>query len=411
MKLTVLLLFSLCVLLLPVQAQTISSSSGTASMLLLRSDLSPRAAALSGAFTAIADDETAIQYNPAGLVNSKTSSFGLSYASWYQNVRLSNLLLTYKFSYNLGWALSVGHMGMPDIQGKDFQGNPTSRLQVSTTFIHLGMGYRVARSFYLGLGVKYFKDQLAGYGADGFAFDLGGYLDTGLRGLSVGFSTQNLSTSYTYDTIKENLPLVLRTGIAYRPPALKSIIIDLDMVKSSDLDWHALLGMEMSYRHLITIRAGNRFFAQDLFKPTIGFGLNVNGRYLLDYSFSMHEELGMTHRIGVTFRLPAPNLFPVKKQMDVSLPKMKLRPPKWVKFQLKADEIDLNWEAVPGVQYNLYVKQVGGKHWKKVNRHPLFSNTHRIQRMKRLKRFLLAVRSVQDGKESVLSKEVTIEIK
>ncbi len=393
------------------KAQAIGVSSGSASMLLLRSDLSPRAAALSGAFTGIADDETAVHYNPAGLVNIKATSFGLSYTSWFEQVRLSNLLFTYKFDYNLGWALSIGYMGMPDIQGKDAQGNPTSKLQVSSTFVHLGIGYRVARAFYLGLGVKYFKDQIADFAADGLALDFGGFLETGLKGVSVGFSAQNLSTQYQYDQVKENLPLILRAGVAYRPANFNAIIVDLDVIKATDLDWHAVLGAEYTYEHLITFRIGNRFYAQELFKPTIGLGLNLTGRYRFDYSFAMHNELGMTHRVGFTFRLPPPNLFPEKKKIAFQPTKTELRPPQWVKFSLKQDEIDLNWEVVPGVQYNLYVKSLDGKTWKKVNSHPLFSSQYRIKRTKRIKKMEFAVKSLRNSKESAFSKEVTIELK
>jgi len=392
-------------------AQAISSSSGTASMLLLRSDLSPRASALSGAFTAIADDEIAVQYNPAGLTNIKTSAFGLSYASWFENVRLSNLLLTYKFDYRLGWALSIGHMGMPDIQGKDAQGNPTSKLQVSSSYIHLGLGYRIARSFNLGLGVKYFRDQLAEYSADGLALDFGAYLHTGLSGLTIGMALQNVASRYQYDLAKENLPMVFRSGIAYRSSYLKNLIVDLDLVKASDLDWHVLLGAEYTYEKLITLRLGNRFYQQDLFRPSIGLGLNISGQYQLDYAFSMHEELGATHRIGFTFRLPPPRLFetrPTNPEIPAALP---LRPPSWVKFRLKADEIEIYWETVPKAQYNLYAKLVGETKWKKVNPHLLYANRFRFKKMRKIKTISFAVKSVMESKESVFSKEVTIELK
>lgn len=392
-------------------AQTIGASSGSASVLLLRSDLSPRAAALSGAFTGIADDEVAIQYNPAGLVNIKASSLGISYASWFQNVRLSNILLTYKFDYKLGWALSIGHMGMPDIQGKDAQGNPTSKLQVSSAFVHLGIGYRLLPSFYLGLGVKYFNDQLAGFTADGLALDFGGFMDTGLKGLTLGFSLQNLSTQYQYDQVKENLPLILRSGVAYRPPKLKALIVDLDIVKSTDLDWYGVLGAEYTYEHIIAFRIGNRFYSQELIKPALGLGLNLADRYRFDYSFAIHKELGITHRMGFTFRLPPSHIFSEKRKVVFHTPKTELRPPKWVKFRIKQDEIDLNWESVPGMQYNLYVKAVNGETWKKVNTHPLFSNQYRIKRTKVLKKFECAVKSLWNSKESVFSEEVTIELK
>jgi hypothetical protein len=187
--------------------------------------------------------------------------------------------------------------------------------------------------------------------------------------------------------------------------------VDLDIIKATDLDWHAVLGAEYTYEHLISFRIGNRFYAQELFKPTVGLGLNLTGRYRFDYSFAMHNELGMTHRIGFTFRLPPPNLFPGKRETAVRFPKNELRPPQWVKFRLKEDEIDLNWETVPGVQYNLYVKVFGGKTWKKVNKHPLYSNRYRIKRTRLVKTIEFAVKSLKDSKESAFSKEVTIELK
>ena len=394
-----------------VQAQAIGDFSGTASVLLLRSDLSPRTAAMSGAFTAIADDEIAILYNPAGLANIKASAFGLSYAAWYENVRLSNLLLTYKFDYKLGWALSIGHMGMPDIQGKDAQGNPTSDLQVSSTFINFGVGYRIARTFYFGLGVKYFQDRLAEYTADGLAIDLGVFLHTSISGLTVGLSLQNLASRYQYDQVKENLPEVFRTGVAFRPSAFKKIIVDADIVRTSDLGWYGVLGAEYTYGQMLFLRLGNRFFTQDLFKPTIGIGFKLAGQYQFDYSFMMHKELGMTHRVGFTFRLLPPDLFQSKPKVSYLPQEVILRPPSWVKFKLKATEIEISWESVPGVQFNLYARQENETSWKKINRHLLYSNFHRFKRMKLIKKLIVSVKSVTNSKESAFSKEVTIELK
>lgn len=391
-------------------AQSIGSASGSASVLLLRRDLSPRAAALSGAFTAIADDETALLYNPAGLVNVNHSVLGVALSPGFEKVQFSHLVFTYNFDQKLGWAIGVGHMGMPEIQGKDVYGDPTKKLNAASTYLQLGIGYKLHKLFSLGMAIKYFNDQLADYSANGLAVDFGGYLKTGVPGLTAGISVQNLATEYQYDVAKENIPMVTRAGIAFRAPALRQLIVDFDVVKASDLDWHAVLGAEYNYRDLLFARLGNRFYSGQWFKPTIGLGIRISRMYEFNYSFAQHNTLGSTHWIGFAFRFNRPSGYKkyISEQPTEAPP---LRAPGWIKYKVSSDAVELEWEKVPSARYNVYARQKGQKELKKITPHQLYANTYKFKGLKNISKLIVAVTALRGTEESAFSKEVTIEKK
>ncbi len=106
---------------------------------------SPRAQAMGGAFTAVADDESAIYYNPAGLAGvSKILFHGLS-----ANIEVSNDAVN---SYSdLSNALSnSGFSVLNNFMGK----NIYARAQASSDFVFPGFGVSVLYDQQLGVSLK-----------------------------------------------------------------------------------------------------------------------------------------------------------------------------------------------------------------------------------------------------------------
>ncbi len=406
-------IFSIVLLLLNfdlVFSQTGSKNAGTASVLFLRSDLSARTASLSGAFTAYADDENALQYNPAGLANISSSALGLNHSEWFQNIRMDHLIFTYKFDDKLGWAVSMSHMWMPTIQGKDIYGQPTRKLNVSTSVVQLGIGYKITPSFFLGLGVKYFNDRLADYGADGLAMDLGFFLYTMVPGFRVGAAVQNLGPKVQYDVKREQLPLTFRAGISYKAYFVSGLVIAIDAIKSLDSDVYPVAGIEYRFAHLLSFRIGNSFRDQSQFLPTMGVGLAIAQKYFINYAFSMNPDLGNTHKIGFTFRFHKPG-----KRYGTNnfyaIPKPVLLPPHNVRYEITQSGLLIRWERVPGARYYVYARSKGQQKWTRINAHPLFSNQMSFKKIHKNRVIYITVTSVINEKESAHSKEVRIETK
>lgn len=385
-------------------------SAGSASNLFLRSGLSTRAAALSGAFTAFSNDENALFYNPAGLVNVRMGAVALNHTEWFEDIRMDNILFGYNFDRRLGVALSVAHLWMEPIQGKDDFGQPTEDINVSSSVLNLGFGYKVHPSFYTGVSIKYFRDDLGGYEADGIAVDLGFYMYTLIRGLTIGAAVQNFGGGIQYDIREEKIPLNYRAGLAYKPFGLP-VHFAFDAVKSVDTDFRFALGLEYTYAEMFTLRAGNRFQSEEMLEPSFGAGLKLQRQYLFDYTFYQHSNLGATHRIGFTFRFNIPATRLVKKYAALAKKPARLVPPGYLTYESREGKIILKWPKVYGARYYVYARINKQESWKKLNKIPLYSNQLKFNKPRHKGSYFIVVSSVIDGVESDYSDEVEIDVR
>ncbi|HFE64645.1 MAG TPA: PorV/PorQ family protein, partial [Caldithrix sp.] len=212
-------------------AQLPVSSAGGASVLFLRSGLSARVTGLGEAFTALADDENSLYYNPAGLFRMANTRFTLNHTQWFEDIKFDNLSFGYRIRDRAGIAFGISHMWMPQIQGKNEIGQNTGKLSVSSSIFQVGIGFPVLDNVYGGATVKYFSDNLASYVSSGFALDVGVFVYTIIPELTFGASVQNLGAKVKYNEASQDLPLTLRAGLAYSIPQ-STINLSVDVLKS-----------------------------------------------------------------------------------------------------------------------------------------------------------------------------------
>ena len=391
-------------------AQQIANASGTASNLFLKMDFNPRSSALSGAFTAVSNDENALFYNPAGLAAISKGSIGLNHTQWYEDIKVDNLTFGYNWDRKFGVAISAAHLWMPSIQGKDAVGQDTKMINVSSSILQMGFGYKIHPSFYAGLSFKYFRDDLAGYVADGYAFDAGLMMYLFMPGLSFGASVQNVGSKIQYDTRQESIPLSYRAGLAYKIRGL-DLRFSVDAVKSFDTDFRFASGIEYSFNRTFYMRLGNQFLRGQNLQPSYGLGLRFDDKYNLAYTFVGHENLGYTHRAGFTFYFDISASRVVKSSSYRHTKTPVLRAPKNVLAYLTADKMVVKWDKVIGLRYNVYARTSVKQQWKKLNRHPLYSNSMEFKKPKNTGNFHIVVRSVSTTGESEYSKEVKVHVK
>ncbi len=411
MKIVIPLLVMFLSLTGPVMAQTPSASAGSAGNLFLRSGISARAGGFGDAFTAVANDENAIFFNPAGLANIREGAVALNHTQWFQDIRFDNLLVGYNFDRKLGFALSVSHMWMPSIIGKDNFGNATSAFDVSSSIVQLGIGYRIHPSFYLGLGVKYFQDDLAGFRVNGVALDAGLYMYTFIRGLTLGAAVQNIGGDVQYDVARERLPMQYRLGVAYRLYG-SGLHLAFDVVKSVDTDINYAAGMEYTFMRTFSLRFGNQFRPGQSFNPGYGAGLNLSNRYLLDYTFYASQDLGNTHRIGFSFHFNIPRTYSYSRKISHSQPVIKLQPPVKIKYAIRNRRLVIYWNKVSGARYNIYMKLKADGKWQKLNKQLLTRNAHVFRKPSRLHGTLfVSVTSIINNIESDFSRKLEVHVK
>jgi hypothetical protein len=391
-------------------AQSPYENGGTNSNLFLKMDVTPRAAALGGTFTAIANDENTLLYNTAGLAKPRSSFIALNHTQWFDDIRIENMLFTYKMSSGLGMGLGISYMGMPSIQGMSNSNSPTQEFDVSSSIVQLGFGYEIYYGAMLGLGVKYFNENLAGFTAGGVALDAGILFETMVRGLTVGFAVQNISGKIKYDFFNEKPPIVFRGGVAYKVP-LQDLRFALDVVKSSDQDFQYDLGIEYILAKYAVLRLGNQAVSQKLFSPSFGVGANIEDKYQLDYTFLNHENLGATHRIGISFRFDIRPLFKGKKPGYNRRGSSIIKTPIGLRYVLKDNALVIKWLPITGAKYYVYAKTEKNGKWRKLNIKPIEKNEMIYKRPKKGTKYYITVTAVLNNLESAFARQIEVEVK
>jgi len=405
LKSILILIFITCL----VQAQTPSSSGGTASVLMLRLGTSAKVTGISEAFTGLANDENALFYNVSGLANINSGIFSLNHMEWFQDVRIDNIGFAYKFGSNFGSAISISHMWMKSIDGFNEQGIATNPFNVSSSIINMGFGYKIVSGFSIGFGAKYFQDKLADYTGSGVSFDLGMHIKTAVPGLTMGMAVQNLGANVIYDKKAQRIPITYRAGFALNIPNANLTFVS-DAVKSVDSDYLFNLGTEYNFVENITIRMGNRFSSNETFTPSFGIGFQYNRQFFINYTFYNLDVLGSTHRFGFTYEFGRKSYSAKKKYSTTFLEKPKLIPPENLEVEIKDEHLVISWDRISGARYFVYAKYGYTGEWKKLVKTSLYSNSLKIKKLPEKGKYFFRVSSVINEKESEFSKEKQFEI-
>jgi hypothetical protein len=185
-------------------------------------EFSARPLAMSGAFTAIADDPNAIYYNPAGLSNlpevptflSSVSMFGLgrthSTFAWGQQVMPG-----------LGIGVAFNNLNTGSFTARDITGEKFGEYSNHQYMMAVSASYKIAFASF-GTTVKYLTDDLQGSEtfANGYSVDFGAMFDV-FDLFRFGVQLQNASGFMFWNTNRSdimNLPWKIKAGISSQYP-------------------------------------------------------------------------------------------------------------------------------------------------------------------------------------------------
>lgn len=98
-----------------------ASSPGTKAASFLKIGVGVRATAMGEAFTALADDGTALYWNPPGLTQLKTKGFSTTYNSWFEEIKQGYLSLVFP-SLKGATGIGTNYVDMGTFEGRDEYG-------------------------------------------------------------------------------------------------------------------------------------------------------------------------------------------------------------------------------------------------------------------------------------------------
>ncbi len=227
-------------------------AAGTTSAEFLKIGVGARASSMGSSFCALADDATAIYYNPAGLAQLKKDELYLMHNQWFQGINQEYLVLAFP-RQNSSFAFSVNYLSMTEIEKRS---SATSKPEDTFTSSDGALTLSYAKAFNenlsIGINLKGIREVIYNLEATGYAIDLG-LLYTFPR-INLALVIQNIGTEIKFKEKAFPLPLTYKVGIAIK--VLKNIILTLEGKKEKDADISYHFGVESYLFNLLALRAG-----------------------------------------------------------------------------------------------------------------------------------------------------------
>jgi hypothetical protein len=224
-------LLVLVALLLAVTAPSFAVSESAVLFLLISPGA--RASGMGEAFVGLADDATAVYWNPAGLAFQTGRELTLMHANWLPQfgADLFYEFAAYRHSFEgLGtFGLNITYLNL----GKQYHTledspEPVGEFSSNEFAVSMCYGTQLSENWGVGLGLRYIRSNLAPMGAgsergegkaDAFAFDVSTlYRFPFMPKLSFGLNLSNMGPKITYiDAAQADpLPTNLKVGFAYK---------------------------------------------------------------------------------------------------------------------------------------------------------------------------------------------------
>jgi len=283
-----------------------------------------RALGLGRAYAAVADDASALFWNPAGLSQLQQIEVSAMHIQFYFDTPYDFVGAAYPV---LDWGtfavgavrVASGEIVMRDDRGRQIPGEGSLDLREYL----FGYGRELVYNIRAGVNFKIEQERLLGDYSTGVGLDAGllytlprlltlepggGSVPSGAATpwdqFSLGVNFQNaVPPRLQLRNEADIFPLEIKAGAAYRWESRdrwkQSFLVTLGAEKST---WRALtpvVGAEYGFYNLIALRAGWCDAGW-----TTGAGLQMQG-FLLDYALA-GEELGLTHRFSLAYRFGTP---------------------------------------------------------------------------------------------------------
>ena len=276
-------------------------SAGSAALIIGKLPVGTRAMALGGAYTAMADDPSAVWWNPACLARINGTMAGVNHVEQGQDVRMENALFAWPVVSGGSLGLGASYLGMPPIQ---------AQLEDPLTGKYLGPGPMV--SIYQWKGAAGFGQYLSRWGDLPL---LGPLWSRGAFGASVavlgeqvgkeGSYSVSIDVGYLYDdpALGRRFGLVARelgapsrgaplpvTGQMGVAQELGSWTISADVLTATDDSYRVRGGVEWTYEGkggVASLRVG----AQHSFSSHINSWLSMGLGYTLTLPGSMEASI------------------------------------------------------------------------------------------------------------------------
>ena len=311
------------------------SKKGTTAAPFLSISQGARAAGMGSAFVAVADDWSAIFWNPAGIA-STANGITFDHTQWFADIG-------YNFvagSVNLGsigavgmslTSSTVGDMKVTTVDAPDGTGEVFNMSQVAFSLCY---AIQLTDNFSIGFNPKFVYERIWKMSANAMAIDMGVKYRTPFQGIVLGMSISNFGQKMhmtgqnavvLYDNDPANtansgrvpaelstndwsLPLNFRVGMAYQPPLgdMHRLTLAVDAMHPSD-DYESVnIGGEYTFNGFISFRGGYKALglkeSEESFTLGVGVRQQIVGSLTLaaDYCYANFGRLNNVQKISIS---------------------------------------------------------------------------------------------------------------
>lgn len=303
---------------------------GISAFQFLKLGIGSRGVAMGESFVAVANDVSALYWNPAGLVQFVENQAIASHTEYVVDIKHDFFGFVYHFSDQDAVGASFSSLHMKDMEvTTEAQPLGTGRF-FSFGDIAAALSYskKMTDQFSFGTTIRYVHETLDVLKMNSFMIDLGTYYWTGIGSTRFAVVISNFGadvspkgsvTEYSGAVIRDfqsfSLPTVFKLGFALDPISddTQKLTTSLQLNHPNDNSEHFRFGAEYSWQNTFFVRGGvKRTIGQPLFgadatsDESISLGVGVQlaldiSKVNADYAYSSFSRLGSVHRISLSF--------------------------------------------------------------------------------------------------------------
>ncbi|MBN2008962.1 PorV/PorQ family protein [candidate division KSB1 bacterium] len=314
------------------------SNVGTTAAPFLAIGVGSRANAMGGAFSAIANDATALYWNPAGLNQCRHPEITINHSDWFLDIYHEFVGAVIPAGRH-GFGVGVTYVGVPDQEVRTIEAPEGNGNFYNASDLMLGVSYafQFTDQFSMGITGKFIRQQIYHSAGTALAVDLGAlYHPSHIKWLSLGMQIANFGSSLrlsgqdvdikvdddpkhysndrlpaSLDTDAFSLPLIFRFGLAMTPVNSRQhrFVTAIDLIHPSNNTESINVGAEYVFHDLISFRTGYHSLFERDFETTGGFTfggglqLYIQGVVIvLDYAYRDFGILNTVDRISCSIR-------------------------------------------------------------------------------------------------------------
>ena len=284
----------------------------------LKIGVGARANAMAESFAAVADDASALFYNPAGITEFDKNQIAISHSTWFVGLQHDFIGGVYHLDKQNSVGISIISLQSDDMPvTTEFQPYGTGAyfkygdLAFAATYAR-----KMTDRFSFGVTVKYIDETLADLSMHGVLVDLGTYYWTGIGSTRFAVSVSNfggqMAPSGSVDLVDGTTvstfqsfspPTIFRIGFAFEPYQDKQnkLTASAQLNHPADNSENLAVGAEYSFDSMFFLRGGYKINVEEQ-SYSAGAGVRADMKFALvsfDYAFTPYQRLGDVHRFSL----------------------------------------------------------------------------------------------------------------